>query len=311
MPNLSQLIKEKSHELGFQKIGISQPGYSDFHQEALNDWINNNYHASMEWIEKRKNERGNIFEYFPEVRSIISFGVNYYTGYTQKDLNSDFKLSNYAWGDDYHDFIKSMGYQLLHYIKEQSDNVKGIVCVDTSPIMEKPLAQKAGLGWQGKHTNLITRDYGSWLFLGAILLDIPLEYDIPFEDDLCGSCTACIDACPTQALDPYILNARKCISYLSIEHRGELPDDQNNLHDWIYGCDICQDVCPWNEKFSIATDIKPFQPREDILQMANEEWSNMDEDSFRHLFKKSPVKRTKFVGLKRNINQNNLNKGDK
>jgi len=307
MPNLSHLIKEKAIELGIQKIGITEPESGNKHKEALNTWLYKKYHASMEWIVKRKHERGDIFQYFPEVQSIISLGVNYYSGYTQNDLKSDYKLSNYAWGDDYHDSIKSKGFHLLHYIKEFSPDVKGIVCVDTSPIMEKPIAQKAGLGWQGKHTNLITQDYGSWLFLGAILLDIPLDYDKPFEDDLCGSCTACIDACPTQALEPNILDARKCISYLSIEHRGKLPQQQNNLHDWIYGCDICQEVCPWNKKYSVVTSAQSFQPREGILHATNQDWNEMNEDGFRTLFKKSPVKRTKFVGLKRNINQNNIN----
>jgi len=168
------------------------------------------------------------------------------------------------------------------------------------------LAQKAGLGWQGKHTNLITRDYGSWIFLGAVLLDIPLDYDKPFMEDLCGSCTACLDACPTHALEENKIDARKCISYLSIEHRGDFPKHQNQLDDWIYGCDICQDVCPWNQKFSVTTDVSAFQPRKDILEWANEDWHQMDEENFRQLFKKSPVKRTKFVGLKRNIEQNRL-----
>jgi len=305
MPNLSLSIKEKALEIGFQKVGITKPIVDEKSRKALESWLNDDYHATMEWIVRRKDERGNIFEYFPEVQSIVSFGINYFSGYNQNDLNGGYKLSNYAWGDDYHDYVKSKGFQLLQYIKEKIPSVKGIVCVDTSPVMEKPLAQKAGLGWQGKHTNLITRDFGSWLFLGELLLDIPLEYDSPFSEDLCGSCTACIDSCPTQALDAYILDARKCISYLSIEHRGELPNNQKDLHGWIYGCDICQEVCPWNQKFSVVTKESPFQPRENILNWRKEDWNQMDEDGFRTLFKKSPVKRTKFVGIKRNINQNN------
>jgi epoxyqueuosine reductase len=170
--------------------------------------------------------------------------------------------------------------------------------------MDKVWAQRAGLGWLGKHTNLITRDHGSWLFLGELILDIDLDYDSPFDDDLCGSCTACIDACPTQALDEYQIDAGKCISYLTIEHRGDLPADQNNLHGWIYGCDICQDVCPWNEKFSENSEIPEFQAREEILSWTNKDWQELDEDGFRKLFKGSAVKRTKFVGLKRNIENN-------
>ncbi|MBT3299428.1 MAG: tRNA epoxyqueuosine(34) reductase QueG [Candidatus Marinimicrobia bacterium] len=304
--SLSLRIKEKTRELGFQKVGITDPVFDEKQKEELEEWISKGHHASMEWIVKRKDERGNVFEYFPEVKSIISVGMNYNSGFSQDDLKSDYKISQYAWGDDYHDYMKSKLFHLLAWLKEEVKDVKGIVCVDTSPLMEKPLAQKAGLGWQGKHTNLITRDYGSWIFLGAVLLDIPLDYDKPFMEDLCGSCTACLDACPTHALEENKIDARKCISYLSIEHRGDFPKHQNQLDDWIYGCDICQDVCPWNQKFSVTTDVSAFQPRKDILEWANEDWHQMDEENFRQLFKKSPVKRTKFVGLKRNIEQNRL-----
>jgi len=175
--------------------------------------------------------------------------------------------------------------------------------VDTSPIMEKDWAQKAGLGWIGKHTNLITRDYGSWIFLGELLLDVELEYDNPFDDDLCGTCTACLDACPTDAFpEPYVLDSNKCISYLTIEHRGDLPTElEDKLSGWIYGCDICQEVCPWNQKFSQVTDEVTFQPRSDINERSLADWKKLTEEDFRVLFKKSAVKRTKYSGLKRNI----------
>jgi len=230
--------------------------------------------------------------------------MNYYVGKGQDDLKSDFKFSNYAWGDDYHDGLKNRLFQLLGWIRGSVPTVKGVACVDTSPVMDKVWAQRAGLGWLGKHTNLITQDRGSWLFLGELILDIDLEYDSPFMEDLCGSCNACIDACPTQALDQYRIDARKCISYLTIEHRGNFPESQDELHGWIYGCDICQDVCPWNEKFSHTSDQKEFQPRPEILTWSNEDWQNLDEAGFRRLFKGSAVKRTKYTGLKRNINQN-------
>ena len=262
------------------------------------------HHATMEWIIKRKNERGDIQTYFPEAKSVISIGLNYFVGKDQSNIHSDYKLSNYAWGDDYHDVIKKRLFQLLGWIKETHHDVKGVVCTDTSPVMDKVWAQRAGLGWLGKHTNLITRDHGSWLFLGELILDIKLDYDAPFNDDLCGSCTACIDACPTQALDEYQIDAGKCISYLTIEHRGKLPENQNDLQGWIYGCDICQDVCPWNEKFSETSNIPEFQPRQEISNWTNEDWQNLDEEQFRKLFKGSAVKRTKYVGLKRNIENN-------
>ncbi|MEO2159568.1 MAG: tRNA epoxyqueuosine(34) reductase QueG, partial [bacterium] len=244
-----------------------------------------------------------IHTYFPEAKSVISVGMNYFVGKDQSDITTDFKFSNYAWGDDYHDLLKKKLFHLLAWLKEENPEMKGIVCVDTSPVMDKVWAQKAGLGWQGKHTNLISRDYGSWLFLGELLLDIELDYDPIFNEDLCGSCTACIDACPTHALGEYTMDSRKCISYQSIEYRGDFSDIEN-LYGWIYGCDICQEVCPWNQKFSQVSTESSFQPRKEFLEWSNEDWTKMDKDGFRKLFKGSAAKRTKFSGLNRNINQN-------
>jgi epoxyqueuosine reductase len=188
-------------------------------------------------------------------------------------------------------------------------NAKGLVCVDTAPIMEKVWAQRAGIGWQGKHTNLISPDFGSWLFLGELVIDFDLDIDEPFTKDLCGSCTACIDACPTQALGEYVLDANKCISYLTIEHRGEFPEEQNNLDGWIYGCDICQEVCPWNISFSKISKEKYFKPRSDIVNNTNQKWENMNQLDFTTTFKNSAAKRTKLNGLKRNIS--NVKEADK
>jgi len=300
----SESIKKKAKELGFQKVGIAKAEPTPKEKADLESWLTQGRHATMEWIVKRKNERGNIHTYFPEARSIISVGLNYFVGKDQSHIHSDYQLSNYAWGDDYHNVLKKKLFQLLSWIKEIHPDLKGVVCVDTSPVMDKVWAQRAGLGWLGKHTNLITRDHGSWLFLGELILDIELDYDAPFNDDLCGSCTACIDACPTQALDEYQIDAGKCISYLTIEHRGKLPENQNDLQGWIYGCDICQEVCPWNEKFSETAVLPEFQPRQEILNWTNEDWQNLDEEQFRKLFKGSAVKRTKYVGLKRNIENN-------
>jgi len=300
----SESIKKKAEELGFQKVGVARAVATPKESKDLKIWLSKGRHATMEWMEKRKDERGDIHTYFPNARSVISVGLNYNVGIDQDNINSDLKFSNYAWGDDYHDILKRKLFQLLGYIKQSEDKVKGIVCVDTSPVMDKVWAQRAGLGWLGKHTNLITRELGSWLFLGELILDIDLDYDPIFLDDLCGSCTACIDACPTRALEEYQIDAGKCISYLTIEHRGDLPESEDELHGWIYGCDICQDVCPWNEKFSKKSDIQEFQPREDILNWSNKDWQNLEEERFRKLFKGSAVKRTKYIGLKRNIDQN-------
>ena len=301
--SLTRYIKDKATEIGFEKIGITKATATNDEKVRLEKWIKNNHHGSMSWIEKRKDERGNIFNYFKEVKSVISIGVNYYSGYDQDQIKSNSKFSNYAWGEDYHDIIKSKLYTLLNDITANYPDIKGIVCVDTSPIMEKVWAQRAGIGWQGKHTNLITRDYGSWLFLGELLLDVELDYDDEFIDDLCGSCTACIDACPTYALGEYEIYAEKCISYLTIEHRGEFGQN-TELHDWIYGCDICQEVCPWNQKFSQITNEKKFYPKEEILSWQDADWENISENAFRKIFKGSAVKRTKHNGLVRNIKTN-------
>tara|TARA_B100000475_G_C15010191_1_gene319959 strand:- start:314 stop:1231 length:918 start_codon:yes stop_codon:yes gene_type:complete len=301
--SLTQYIKDKATEIGFEKIGITKATATKDEKVRLEKWIKNNHHGSMSWIEKRKDERGNIFNYFKEVKSVISIGVNYYSGYDQDQIKSNSKFSNYAWGEDYHDIIKSKLYTLLNDITANYPDIKGIACVDTSPIMEKVWAQRAGIGWQGKHTNLITRDYGSWLFLGELLLDVELDYDDEFIDDLCGSCTACIDACPTYALGEYEIYAEKCISYLTIEHRGEFGQN-TELHDWIYGCDICQEVCPWNQKFSQITNEKKFYPKKEILSWQDADWENISENAFRKIFKGSAVKRTKHNGLVRNIKTN-------
>ena len=300
----SESIKKKAIELGFQKVGITDATETVSEQNNLRSWLKKNNHADMKWMENRSEERGNIHKYFPEARSVISVGMNYYTGIKQENLKSDYKFSNYAWGDDYHLVLKKQLLSLLNWIKEIDPKVKGVVCVDTSPVMDKVWAQKAGLGWIGKHTNLISRDYGSWLFLGELILDQDLKTDALFNDDLCGTCIACIEACPTQALNEYEIDARKCISYLTIEHRGSFTDDQEHLNEWIYGCDICQEVCPWNEKFSIKTEKKEFQIREEILNYENSDWDSITEEKYRKIFKKSSAKRTKYSGLKRNIQQN-------
>ena len=302
--SLANCIKEKSYDLGFQKVGITKAVSISEEKEKLETWLSRGHHGTMSWLEKRKHERGDIFTYFPDVKSVISLGMNYYTGYGQSELNSENKFSNYAWGEDYHDILKSRLYKLLNWLKIEIPDLNGIACVDTSPVMDKVWAQRAGLGWQGKHTNLITKDFGSWLFLGELLVDIELDYDELFGEDLCGSCTSCIDACPTQALGEYEIYSEKCISYLTIEHRGDFPDNRSELHNWIYGCDICQEVCPWNEKFSQVTIQNYFYPKKEILYWTNEDWERIDEEGFRELFKGSAVKRTKYSGLSRNINAN-------
>ena len=300
----SEYIKQKAYDLGFHKVGVTNAAHTKREQNDLEEWISQKRHGEMKWMEKRKSERGSIFNYFPEAKTVVSLGYNYYVGKNQSHLESSYKFSNYAWGDDYHDIIKTKLFSLLEKIKKKSPDIKGLVCVDTAPLMEKVWAQRAGLGWQGKHTNLISRDYGSWLFLGEIVLNVDLIADTPFSEDLCGSCTACIDACPTQALDEYKIDSSKCISYLTIEHRGDFYEGQDNLDGWIYGCDICQEVCPWNITFSKVSDESYFSPREKIIENSDQDWNNFSQEGFSEVFKKSAVKRAKFSGLKRNIDYN-------
>jgi len=300
---LSKLIKTESNKLGFNLVGITSPHI--IKSNNLDTWLDSGYSATMNWISKRKKERKNIFNYFPEIKSIISFGYNYYTGENNL-VSKKLKISNYAWGDDYHEVIKKQLFKIIKLIEKSHPNIKYRICVDTSPIVEKYWAQKAGIGWIGKHTNLINENIGSWFFIGEILLDIELNYDLPFENDLCGSCTKCIEACPTNALiEDYVLDSNKCISYLTIEHKDTLPDNmKNKLDNWIYGCDICQQVCPWNIKFSQQTNNSAFKIRNDIKNKKNFDWEKITEDEFNIIFSRSPVKRTKFKGLKRNIETN-------
>tara|TARA_Y100000814_G_scaffold217341_1_gene161833 strand:- start:1018 stop:1950 length:933 start_codon:yes stop_codon:yes gene_type:complete len=305
--NLTSVIKKKSFELGFDLFGVSSPHIDLDNSNILDEWLDNGYHATMHWIEKRKEERKNIFKYFPEVKSVISFGYNYYTGENELD-SKKYKISNYSWGEDYHLIIKKKLYQIIDLIQNnKNSDFKYRVCVDTSPILEKNWAQKSGLGWIGKHTNLINDKIGSWFFLAEILVDFELEFNKPFSKDLCGTCTRCIEACPTDAIfEEYKLDANKCISYLTIEHRDDFSNEFDlDLSGWIYGCDICQQVCPWNEKFSINTTDLNFEKRENIQKMSNKDWNNLKEMDFKRIFKKSAIKRTKFSGLKRNIKANN------
>ena len=303
--SLTNQIKESAKRHSFSHIGIASAKIYKEDYDILNKWIDNGYHAQMDWIKNRLVERSNILEYYPDAESVIIVTQNYYTGNASSDENTG-KISNYAWGDDYHLVIKKKLYQLLAEIKEYDSAINGLVCVDTSPIMEKAWAQRSGIGWIGKHTNLITKNIGSWFFIGSIIINRKLEYDNFYIEDLCGTCTACIDDCPTGAIvAPYQLDANKCISYLTIEHRGDLQIEyQDKLDGWIYGCDICQETCPWNKKFSQRTEAKEFEPREGIKNKKLIDWNNMSEDEYKQTFKKSAMKRTKYSGLMRNIKAN-------
>jgi len=297
--DLTKTIKSKAYEIGFQKVGISSPNEPLAYIDYFNGWLSSGKNGAMQWLENRKEERKDIFKYFPEVKSVISLAINYYTD----NENSQVKFSKYAHGTDYHIIVKQKLNALLDFIKASiNQNVKGIVCVDSSPIMEKHWAQRGGIGWQGKHTVLINDEFGSWLFLGELLLDIPLKYDNPFTTDLCGSCTACIDACPTKALSEYQLDTTKCISYLTVEYKSNFDASQKSqLNGWVYGCDICQQVCPWNIKKQQYSNEDLFNAKHKIREYSLADWIKINESSFKTIFKDSPIKRIKINRFKRNI----------
>ena len=249
-------------------------------------------------VEKRVSPRA----IFPEARSVVVVALNYYTPQQHEHNPATGKVSRYAWGDDYHDVVSEKLRALLSWIKQQDPHAAGKVCVDIQPVMDKAWAERAGLGWLGKHSNVITPEYGSWVFIGELLLNLELDYDDERVEDHCGTCTMCIDACPTAAItEPYVVDSNKCISYATIELRApELPPEiQKNLAGWMYGCDICQDVCPWN-RFETVTDEPRFEPREGNVNVELREIIELTHDAYVERFRGSAMKRAKLSGLQRN-----------
>jgi epoxyqueuosine reductase len=293
-------LKRKAAELGFSGMGIARAELLNEEKQHLHEWLARNYQASMQWLDRDAEKRIDVTKVLPNAKSVISVALNYYSTAQHSNDSAFGKISRYAWGDDYHLVLTERLEKLLEFIKTEIPGVIGKIYVDTGPLMEKAWAARAGIGWLGKHTNIITRKFGSWVFLGEILIDAELEYDAPMLD-YCGKCTACIDACPTQAIvQPYVLDANKCISYLTIEHRGNLPQEiVPDFQNWVYGCDICQDVCPWN-RFQIGTEELAFQPRKENVAPKLTELAEMSQEEFSRRFRKSPMKRTKHSGLTRN-----------
>ena len=302
MRELTAWIKETAIELGFAKVGIAAAKRLDSEAERLDSWLGRGYHGEMAWMQRDPEKRVDPRAIFPDARSVIVVAMNYYTPHERVESSAKGKISRYAWGDDYHDVLKSKLFELLDRIKSEMPSADGKVCVDTAPVMDKAWAVRAGLGWIGKSSNLITKDLGSWVFLGEILINLDLEHDVELVDDHCGSCTACLDACPTGAIvEPYVVDANACISYATIELRShELPDAiAANLNGWLYGCDICQDVCPWN-RFEKPSDEPAFEPRNSETSLALDGVLEMSQEDFSTRFRRSAVKRTKIAGLQRN-----------
>ncbi len=297
---LTKLIKEEARALGFHLVGIAaaeplpQAPY-------LKEWLAAGRQGTMYWMAAHVEKRQDVRKLVPEAKSVISVAQNYYTPFAHSEDESKARISRYAWGKDYHKIIKKKLKQLLQTIHSRVSSVEGRLFVDTAPIQDKLWAQQAGIGWQGKNTNIINREYGSWIFLGELVVNIELEYDEPAVD-YCGSCTACIDACPTDALQPYRIDARRCISYLTIEMRNEpIPNDlTDKLSGWVFGCDICQDVCPWN-RFARDTDETAYYPREENITPSFDELLQLDEIAYKKRFKDTPVLRAKFNDFIRNV----------
>jgi len=299
---LSAEIKQKALDLGFQKVGIVPAEALTREAEDLRQWLANGFHGRMDYMARDPRQRTDPRLLLPSARSVICVALNYYRPERHSDDPATGRISRYAWGDDYHDVLRDKLKALFEWVREREPEVEGRICVDTAPMMDKAWAVRAGFGWIGKHTNLITKEYGSWVFLGELLLSIELEYDSMIEPDHCGKCTACIDACPTGAIvNPYQLDASRCISYGTIELRDEtLPEPiASHLENWIFGCDICQDVCPWT-RFSKETSEERFTPRPPLISPELQWLAGMTQEEFSRLFRKSAVKRTKLSGLRRN-----------
>jgi epoxyqueuosine reductase len=303
--DLSRLIKQRAIVEGFEKVGIVEARPLSSESERLQEWLRRGYHAKMTWLERSPSTRVDPQSIFPAARSVVVVAINYYTPNQHHDNVATGKVSRYAWGDDYHHLVNEKLRSLLDWIKEQRADAEGKICVDIQPVMDKAWAVRAGLGWLGKHSNVITPEFGSWVFIGELLLNLELEYDTEQIEDHCGTCTMCIDACPTQAIvEPYVVDSAKCISYATIELRDEeIPAEvQEKLSGWLYGCDICQDVCPWN-RFEQVTSEPRFQPREGNVNARLEDVVQLTHESYIERFRGSAMKRAKLSGLQRNARE--------
>lgn len=287
-------------ELGFLACGIAKAEFLESEAPHLENYLKEKRNGNLSYMENHFDKRLDPRLLVDGAKSVISLLYNYYPEKTQRD--DTYKISKYAYGEDYHFVVKDKLRDLMDFIREEIGEINGRVFTDSAPILEGAWAEKAGIGWMGKHSLLITKQSGSFFFLGELIIDLELEYDTPFMTDHCGSCTRCIDACPTDAIvSDKKIDASKCISYFTIELKDEIPIEmKGKFEDWMFGCDICQDVCPWN-RFSKPHSEKRFLPNDEILNFSKSDWEEITEEEFRKIFRKSPVKRTKYSGLTRNI----------
>jgi epoxyqueuosine reductase len=299
---LSRKLRDQARIVGFDKVGIVRANALSQERVRLEQWLLRGYHGEMNWMVRDPAQRADPRRLFPEARSVVVVALNYYTPHQHSDNSASGKVSRYAWGDDYHEVVGNKLRELLSWTKEQWPEADGKVCVDIQPAMDKAWALRAGLGWMGKHTNLITHEYGSWVFLGELLLNFELEYTDEEVADQCGSCTLCIDACPTSAIvEPYVVNSNLCISHATIESRAPHISEEvaNKLEGWLYGCDICQDVCPWNH-MTPATAESRFEPRDGNVNASLAEILDLTPETYAARFRHSAMKRAKLSGLQRN-----------
>ncbi|NNC82083.1 MAG: tRNA epoxyqueuosine(34) reductase QueG [Flavobacteriales bacterium] len=295
----SRFIKKEAERLGFMACGISEATFLEDEAPRLEQWLNEGRHGSMQYMENHFDKRLDPRILVPGARSVVSLLFNYYQE-TQQRENAP-KVSKYAYGEDYHFVVKDRLKELLAGIREEIGAVEGRCFVDSAPVLDKAWAARSGLGWVGKHSNLLSKQKGSFFFIAELIIDMDLAYDRPTTDH-CGNCTACIDACPTNAIiEPYVVDGSRCISYFTIELKESIPSEfKGQMADWVFGCDICQDVCPWN-RFSKRHNEPRFELREEIRSWSRSDWEEITEDVFKDAFRKSPIKRTGFEGIKRNL----------
>jgi len=296
----TQLIKAEAHRLGFSFVGFSKADFLEEEAPRLEKWLKDKHHGEMSYMENNFDKRLDPRLLVEGSKSVISLLYNYHSNQIQSDSSAP-KISTYAYGEDYHFVVKRKLKSLLYFIQEKIGEVDARVFVDSAPVLDRAWAKKAGLGWVGKNANLINKNQGSYFFIAEVILDLDLSYDSSIQD-YCGTCTKCIDACPTGAIiQPYVVDGSKCISYFTIELKEAIPQEvKGKMDNWMFGCDICQQVCPWNS-FSLQHNEPAFNPHPDLLSMSKGDWEDLQEDTFKELFRKSAVKRTKFEGLKRNI----------
>jgi epoxyqueuosine reductase len=300
--SLTKRIKDRALAEGFDKVGVVRAEALQPEEKLLREWLDRGYHGEMQWLAREPEKRADPNKLFSPARSVVVAALNYYTPHQHSNEPQTGKVSRYAWGDDYHNVVGDKLRALLDWIQLETPAVEGKVCVDIQPMMDKVWAVRAGLGWIGKHTNVITPEHGSWVFIGELLLNLDLDYDSDRVADHCGSCTLCIDACPTGAItEPYVVDSRRCISYATIELRdAEIPAEiSGKLENWFYGCDICQDVCPWN-RFEQPTEELAFEPRTGNVSPALGDIMNLTPETYAERFRNSAMKRAKLSGLKRN-----------